>query len=876
MNLGRFAIAKLLRFSYTERLSLLFFANSSSRSILWILKFTAMKKIHLLIICLGCFCLAQGQPASFVPHGAGGGGALFFPSINPANDDEFYISCDMSELFHSVDFGNSYSQVPFSKLQVFNTSTWEFTMNPSIAYSIHNDGNQGYPVKTIDGGNSWSMLPGYDPNLGQVYTIRANYDNPGQFIMGYYGDLVISGDGGVTCTLIKHAANMGAGIILGGVVYDGSNIYIGTNEGIFHSGNSGGSFSLIPMTGIPAGQVIWNFTGARVGGTLRFYCISGNIGDTYNGLMPWDYYNFAKGVYSMDNASGAWVPKMAGIDFANDFIMYAGMAKTNISTIYLAGNDHALNAPLVYKSTDAGITWVKVFKSTGNQNIATGWCGYGGDKNWSWAETCFGITVAPANPEKVVFGDFGFVHKTTNGGDSWQQAYVSTADQHPAGQSTPVKLPYHSIGLENTTCWQVYWVSPANIFAAFSDIGGIRSADSGLTWGFNYTGFSVNSLYRIAGLPDGTIFAATSRIHDLYQSTRLRDALLDVSDASGNIYYSKDGGSSWALLHAFGHPVFWIKPDPGTPDRMYASVVHYGGGGASSQGGIWTTDNLQSLGSSSWTHLPAPPRTEGHPASIEVLADGKMVCTFSGRINPAGSFTPSSGVFMYDPAAGSWTDVSDPNMYYWTKDIIIDPSDPVQNTWYAGVFSGWGGAPNGKGGLYKTTNRGASWVKLTGSQFDRVTSLTFNPQTLSQGYLTTETQGLWASMNMNAAIPAWTLVESYPFRQPERVFFNPFNANEMWVTSFGNGMKSGLMNSTFIGEKSPANAGFSVIPNPFSEEFLVKAKTSGNYFEVINSLGIPMESGVIENGSAMVSTSRWPHGVYLVRISGKTVKAVKY
>ena len=59
-----------------------------------------------------------------------------------------------------------------------------------------------------------------------------------------------------------------------------------------------------------------------------------------------------------------------------------------------------------------------------------------------------------------------------------------------------------------------------------------------------------------------------------------------------------------------------------------------------------------------------------------------------------------------------------------------------------GVFSGWGGAPNGKGGLFRTADRGLTWTKLTGTQFDRVTSLTFNPQNLHQAYLTTETQGL--------------------------------------------------------------------------------------------------------------------------------------
>jgi hypothetical protein len=48
-----------------------------------------------------------------VPKGIGGGGALFFPTINPANDNEYYISCDMSQLFHTVDYGNTYSQLHF-------------------------------------------------------------------------------------------------------------------------------------------------------------------------------------------------------------------------------------------------------------------------------------------------------------------------------------------------------------------------------------------------------------------------------------------------------------------------------------------------------------------------------------------------------------------------------------------------------------------------------------------------------------------------------------------------------------------------------------------------------------------------------------------
>jgi Putative binding domain, N-terminal/Viral BACON domain len=57
--------------------------------------------------------------------------------------------------------------------------------------------------------------------------------------------------------------------------------------------------------------------------------------------------------------------------------------------------------------------------------------------------------------------------------------------------------------------------------------------------------------------------------------------------------------------------------------------------------------------------------------------------------------------------------------------------------------------------------------------------------------LTTETEGLWYTSNLSAATPTFSAVTSYPFRQPERVFFNPYNPNEIWVTSFGNGLRVG-------------------------------------------------------------------------------------
>lgn len=837
-----------------------------------------MKKRYTLFIAAFVFAALQvaAQPASFLPRGIGGGGALFFPRVNPGNDNEFYVACDMSEMFHSTNYGDSYSQIHFSKMQSLNVSTYEFTNSASIAYSNFNDGNNGYPVKTTDGGVTWNVLPGYDATQGEVYAMKANYNNPSQLLMDYYGKIVFSNDGGSTFTTVATAVSPGAGLIMGGAFYDGSNIYVGTNQGIYYSNTGAAPFSLMTTSGITAGQVIWQFAAGKAGGTTRFTCITGLTANVYNGLMPYDYSGLVAGVYTMDNAGGTWVNRTGTINVANDYVMYVGMAENDINTIYLGGHDNALGAPLVYKSTTGGTAWSKVFTSTGNANIATGWEGSGGDKAWSWGETVFGMSVAPNNANKALFGSFSDVHLTSDGGTTWKQAYVRNADDHAAGAATPTQQYYHSIGLENTTCWQVHWHTAANMLGAFSDIGGIRSLDSGNSWGYTCNGMSVNSVYRVTETPGGTMFAGTSGIHDMYQSTRLKDAQLDAADANGKIMYSVNGGANWSLLHSFGHPVFWLAINPADSNTMYASVINYAGAG--SAGGIWVTSNLNMLGTSTWTHLANPPRTEGHPACMKVLNDGKLLCTFSGRINTSGTFTASSGVFIYDPGTSTWSDVSDPGMDYWTKDIVLDPGDATQNTWYACVFTHWGGTASGQGGLYKTTNRGGTWTKLTGSTFSRATSITFNPANNNEAYLTTETQGLWMSSNMSAATPTWALVNSYPFRQPERVYFNPFITGEMWVSSFGNGMKVSSSVTTRSSSPTWNTNGLAVYPNPVQNilNVVLPMQALQMPVSVYNITGQLVARVIPGNNTTLeINTLNWKAGMYFVNYGSESVKFVK-
>ena len=73
------------------------------------------KKCLCAVLVSVCLAGAAPIPSSWTSRGVGGGGSLFSPSINPADTNEFYVVCDMSELFHTNDFGQSYETVPFIK-----------------------------------------------------------------------------------------------------------------------------------------------------------------------------------------------------------------------------------------------------------------------------------------------------------------------------------------------------------------------------------------------------------------------------------------------------------------------------------------------------------------------------------------------------------------------------------------------------------------------------------------------------------------------------------------------------------------------------------------------------------------------------------------
>ena len=527
-----------------------------------------------------------------------------------------------------------------------------------------------------------------------------------------------------------------------------------------------------------------SFAGAKENGIVRLWAVTGTASDVFAGMQGYD--NAYTGIYRIDNpslAQSTWNSITTGISGgATPFFVSAAL--NDIDTVYVAGGNSMTSNPTVFKSTSGGGNWQSVLQTANNANVQTGWSGAGGDRDWSYGELALGFAVAPLDSTRLIITDDGFAHLSENSGATWRALYVTPGDLNPAGQPIVPKQSYQSSGLDNSASWDLTWTSPTNIIGSLTDICSVVSNDGGTTWSFNYTGDTQNTMYRsvvVERSGQEYVYAATATVHDMYQSTHLTDASLD--GGTGQVLISTDQGHTWQSMHNFGHVVTWIEADPSNPNRLYASVAN------SSAGGIYATSDAQDGAASIWTKLASPPRTQGHAFNIQVLSDGTLVVTYSGRRDSSGAFTASSGIFVSTNGGQSWQDVSDPGMQYWTKDVVIDPGDKSQNTWYVSVFSGWGGPPNGLGGLYRTTNRGQSWERI--NSLDRVNSIAVDLDDSNQAYLTTETDGLWYTDNLQASLPTFTQVAGYHFMQPMRVVYNPYNSSEVWVTSFGGGLRVG-------------------------------------------------------------------------------------
>jgi photosystem II stability/assembly factor-like uncharacterized protein len=731
-------------------------------------------------------------PSWFEPKGFGGGGYLYSPSISPHDPNHQFVVCDMGGVYRSQDGGQTWTMYGYQDLVSTVKGKIQFTSDPNTLYAVRRDMDnasdpwwRGELAKSTDGGQSWNQVP--DPTSSGVHRIEVDPNSPGRILLNEYNALFFSENGGTTWTEVFRPAE--DQMWLGGAFWDGPNIYIGTNKGLLVSSNGGQAFALETNAGLPPGTGIYHLAGAKSGAATRLFCIPAPASVLLAWNEPLNIKGSLEGLYRMDYApNGPWSNSRGNIP-ASQEIAWVDLAKNNTQAIWAASNEPD-DSPQMYRSNDGGLTWTNNFLFSGNQNIKTGWAGSGGAFWLQNTGPALGFDVSDDNPDYAL-RTHGHTELTSNGGAVWCSNYVLENYLNPVNQPTPINAYYKSSGLDVTTAHHLLWLNQNEVFACNTDVGLTYSPDAGNTWTFarnifeSYGPVKWRNWYRLLQRPDNNhLYAAVSDINDMYMSGRIAD---DEIAGIGEVVRSTDNGQTWTTLQAFNAPVVWVELDKNNPDRLFASVANF------PNGGIFRSENA----GATWSQLPNPPRTQGRPYNIVSLNDGGLVVTYSARRLP-GSDTLSqrSGVFYSTDGGNTWLDRTGSAMTYFTKDLVVDPLDPSQNTWYATV---WGryttfgqNSPNnqGNGGVYKTTDRGQTWTRIFAHELSE--SITLHPTMPGRAYVTVENGGLYFTENIGAVSPTFAVVDAYPWWRPKRVFFNPYNLCEVWATSMGGGVWKGI------------------------------------------------------------------------------------
>ncbi len=550
-------------------------------------------------------------------------------------------------------------------------------------------------------------------------------------------------------------------------------------------------------------------------------------------------------LYAVSSSGGIWRSSNEGKSWAsiNDFFPRTQCASLcinplNPNTLYLGTGDANYNNPNglgLWKSTDAGKTWVQCSSGLGNRLVSKIWinpndtsvllaaAGDGvyksenGAQSWVKRTTVSGSyrdLVQKANTGSTVFfaATNTELYRSVDLGDTW------TALSHPG---TPSGLKIGVSPADSTVLYTVSWSSGNNRFN-----GLYRSVNDGNSFTLqadtpNILGYSANGSSQDGqGAYNLAIGVDPRDINTLYVGAI-------------NIWKSTNGGQSWSIkshwaygVHADKH--HWLF-SPFNPNKLY--ITHDGGVDRTEDGGdTWTTlsDGLSA--------------SEFYKMGQSILRQEVLI----GGLQDNGLNIYEDGIFR-TIRGGDWTgdfhfDYVDSNVLYFNggkkrkisggeDDINGEGNYLVHPTDSQVMFYG-------TTELYRTDNLRAnpatqvSWSKLSSFNSNpNIIALSVSPQAPETVYFSRSDGSLWRCSSCLSANPNITQITSKPSGTITQIYAHERDSNCLFISTQRKLYRSSNKGQTWIDYTQN-------LPDVNIKKFIVDGTTNDTVIYLANAFGV--------------------------------------
>ena len=675
--------------------------------------------------------------------------------------------------------------------------------------------------KSIDGGSNWTTntdgLPvigishiAIDPNNNQImYIVTGDANATDTYSIG----ILKSTNGGITwnTTGLSYTVNQEKTVnkIIINPNYTDS-LYSVTNSNIMISADAGATWQTVA----PIGR--WRDIEFKPGTPSTIYAAKQSSGGS--------------NVYRSTDGGANWSVINSGITGSRYRPLIAVTPK-NPEVIYalFSASDYSFHG--LYKSSDAGDTWVMQSDSPNILGRETDGTGTGGQ---SWYD--LSLAVSTDNENLVYVGginiwrsdDSGIIWDIdANSGNGANYSYMHV-DQHAFEFN-----PHTHVAYAGNDGGFYKYMETLNKWVDISD--GLEISQ------FYNLGLSQSNPNRlVAGAQDNGTEMLTNSTWDAIMGGDGMACKIDHYDEDiiyaeyqyGGLRKTYNGGSSWNNIKPVGYEGGW-----NTPYEMHSSnsdliVIGYDEVYRSITGGaIWDSISYNVSGGQAIRSIALAPSDEDY---IYAASYSKIKVT--------------------KDAGQSWTYIKPGLANYNMTDIAVSTNDP-DRAWV--TFSDY----NSTHKVYETTDAGGSWVNISGINLPGlpVNCIVYQGGANDDLYIGTDVGVYYKDNTMTDWIPFMTGLPNVIVKELEI----HYDEGTISAATFGRGVWKSQLNTLSTSVDEAKQIHLNIYPNPAEDRITISTNQQNIRVTIFNLTGVK----VIETTKKTINTSSLAKGCYIVEVS---------